>query len=95
MGRKAKLRRERNEHLPESWWSPTHGHVNRDNYKGCRVAKWDFEGDMPVILVNEETFQIHANLAYMPPGWLEADHAELMRAQGIDPDEVDISKTSF
>ena len=95
MGRNAKLRKNRNNHLPESWWSETHGHVDRDNFKGCKVVHWDFAGDAPVVLVNETTFQIHTNLAYCPENLEGLMTDELLKDHDFKRGDFEFSKTSF
>jgi len=95
MGRNARLRRERHQELPESWFSERHGHVIRDNYKGCQVVIWDFEADDPIVLMNLEKRQIHTNLAYFPEGWGEKEHRKFLKDGDIDPDLFDYAKTSF
>ena len=71
MGRAAKRKKQPNSHLPESWFSPTYGIVQRDDFKGCRVVSWAFEIDQPLVLMNDETHQVHFNLEVF-------DHEDVM-----------------
>lgn len=84
MGRAAKRKKKPTPDLPESWFSPRHGHVQRDDFKGCRIAQWSFELDQPLVLMNDKTNQVHFNLEVFDPEEVMLTFDDYRKATGSD-----------
>ena len=95
MGRKAKKRAERREELPRWIVSETFGLVDTQDFKGCQVVKWDFEADQPVVLLNEETHQVHFNCNFVRPDLTPEDVLRIGNSISDDVELLDVTRTNF
>ena len=92
MGRKAKLRADRNEPLPRYIDSPTFGLVDTEDFRGCQVVQWNFEDDQPHTLLEPKTKQVHINRRYIDPA---LDLQLLMKSMNeLDPN-IEVTKAEY
>ena len=92
MGRKAKLRAERNEPLPRYIDSPTFGLVDTEDFRGCQVVQWNFEDDQPHTLLEPKTKLVHINRRYIDP---DLDLQLLMKSMNeLDPN-IEVTKAEY